>query len=761
MEGGWAGGVSVLPAVRMALADINSDSTVLPSTVLEMPTIDNTSARAIADAAEISTDLYDTACSPSRGAEALIAVHNFYKRKIRGSLDPPLVGLFGAGCSPVCQSMQVLANIWGYPTVSYACTSNALSDVSSYPLFLRTAPTDSVFPPAWIALCERFGWTRVAAISASNTLFTSTVDAFARLLTQSSLTLSARATLVDGSAASAAAAAELLKQRQVHVIFFLCYVDEARAFFRALHAAGLYGRGYVLVGLGWLEPGWWDGDAAVAEVARYHWTVDKTLCGVPRSAACVDFEARFKATFPAVEHITHTHWAYDAMWVYARGLDAAIRSGADVYRAASDGEADGVDAANASSLWQLLRNVSFDGTSGAVGFDSVGDRATADLELLNVQPAAGGLWRPVAVGTYSATRGLAFNGVPYRFAGNRSEPPMDRHATLALLMRLTEGGVALGTEWQAIACAAVLAARHVNAHNGAVVSALNEISAEFLVDVELFDTQSSADISLDRVQAHFANYALSDAPISSQAIIGPAKSVVAHAVAGGIALHGVPQVSYWATDTGLSRHSSFSRTSASARPTNAPRLSLPPSSLSRHLPPPSSSRLLPPPRLSSIHPRAPRALLPHARAFRHPTQSARMPNRRGCWRLRCTSTSIGAPLRCSTWTTRTPTIGSRSLRPRPPRTSRGWWYRASSVSRAATRRPWRWRSRALRPSRGSPSLWSSASPMTRCACGGSPSTTACSPARRGSSSTARRCSARASRARRPRSSTARSRGTSR
>ena len=266
LDGAWSGGRSVVPAVRFALEDIAADPTLLRHTRLE---VDCVSPNATCHG------LHDTECSALAAVERLIQVQSFYQDKIVGSSDPPLVGVVGAGCSQVCLIMQQLLNVWRLPMLSYACSSPALSQVEAYPYFMRTAPDDTVLTPAWVELCRRFNWTRIGIVMERGLLFEGTASHFASLVAQQhdpAMTLVSEA-FERGEEAAAVAT---LRQHRLQIIFFACYAPQARALFRALYAAGMYGPGYAYIGLGWLEEGWWDGDPAVLAVAKYHWIGTRT-----------------------------------------------------------------------------------------------------------------------------------------------------------------------------------------------------------------------------------------------------------------------------------------------------------------------------------------------------------------------------------------------------------------------------------------------------------------------------------------------------
>ena len=115
MRGAWPGGVSVRPAVMAAIADVNNDTTLLNQTELQLVA-------------------HDSACD---GPTALTEGLAYHPTMNSSSYEAPIVGILGPGCSPACESMSILANVWRYPTLSFSCTSPTLSNTADYPYFLR------------------------------------------------------------------------------------------------------------------------------------------------------------------------------------------------------------------------------------------------------------------------------------------------------------------------------------------------------------------------------------------------------------------------------------------------------------------------------------------------------------------------------------------------------------------------------------------------------------------------------------------------
>jgi hypothetical protein len=177
MEGPWDGGISVWPAVRLALADVNADPSVLPNTSLEVV-------------------FHNSQCSKATATSQLIDAHYAYATRLRNSTDPPFIGVLGGGCSGVCEAQALLADLWGYAAVSYACTSPTLSDA---PHLVRTKAADTGMADVYHALAtdERHKWRRVATVVEERGNTEATMGRFTSLAADSGLTVALAATLPD------------------------------------------------------------------------------------------------------------------------------------------------------------------------------------------------------------------------------------------------------------------------------------------------------------------------------------------------------------------------------------------------------------------------------------------------------------------------------------------------------------------------------------------------------------------------------------
>ena len=135
----------------------------------------------------------------------------------------------------------------------------------------------------------------------------------------------------------------------------------------------------------------------------------------------------------------------------------------------------------------------------------------------------------------------------YYFPGGGTTPPRDTPAVLGMLMRITDGGVPLGTTWEAITCAALLAVQHANARDGRIVAALSGLPSSDRLDLQysIFDTGSTPASALQAYQSAKGD--------GAHAILGPAKSTTSEAVAlhAGANMDALTQLSYWVPDSNL------------------------------------------------------------------------------------------------------------------------------------------------------------------------------------------------------------------
>ena len=91
---------------------------------------------------------------------------------------------------------------------------------------------------------------------------------------------------------------------------------------------------------------------------------------------------------------TYTHYGYDAVWAWARALDAAIRRGDE--RALLGGRRGGFTDPDKSDLWWHLRNLTF-GVAAPSHSQAMGSRGDTGSRCQQLSPDGNGGWTVVAI----------------------------------------------------------------------------------------------------------------------------------------------------------------------------------------------------------------------------------------------------------------------------------------------------------------------------------------------------------------------------
>ena len=123
------------------------------------------------------------------------------------------------------------------------------------------------------------------------------------------------------------------------------------------------------------------------------------------------------------------------------------------------------------------------------------------------------------------------------------------NVTIGLLMRLTSQFGPLGDFWDGVGCAAVLALRHANERNGAIVPQFAGLTRT-VYDVRTADS-SSQPIPGIRAYRELTTH------FGASAIVGAARSAVSSPIAHIGGCDHVPQLSYWSSSPALSNKEDF------------------------------------------------------------------------------------------------------------------------------------------------------------------------------------------------------------
>ncbi|GFS03764.1 gamma-aminobutyric acid (GABA) B receptor, 1 [Elysia marginata] len=198
MSGSWAGGEGCLPAVQMALSDVNNQTDILPEYKLEM-------------------DSDDSQCKPGLGTKVLYKL--LYNK--------PTKLLVLCGCSIVSTFVAQAAKMWKLVVLSYGGSSPALSNRERFPTFFRTHPSGTLHNPIRLKVFKKFNWKRISTIQETQELFTSTIEDLEKRVKREGMDIVVRQSFLTDPTN----AVRNLRRQDARIIVGVFYEDMARRVF--------------------------------------------------------------------------------------------------------------------------------------------------------------------------------------------------------------------------------------------------------------------------------------------------------------------------------------------------------------------------------------------------------------------------------------------------------------------------------------------------------------------------------------------------
>ncbi|XP_066588342.1 gamma-aminobutyric acid type B receptor subunit 1 isoform X3 [Prorops nasuta] len=363
-EGGWQGGQACMPAVNLALDDVNREKNLLPGFTLKLHS-------------------NDSECEPGLGASVMYNLLYYKPNKL----------MLLAGCSTVCTTVAAAAKMWNLVVLCYGASSPALSDRNRFPTLFRTHPSATVHNPTRIKLLQKFGWSRVAILQQAEEVFISTVEDLEARCKQAGIEIVTRQSFLSDPSD----AVRNLRRQDARIIVGLFYVVAARRVLCEVYHQNLYGKSYVWFFIGWYEDNWFEinldkeGITCTKEQMRIaaegHLTTealmwnqnnDTTISGMTSE----DFRKRLNKMLKEdgydidnnryPEGYQEAPLAYDAVWSVALAFNKTTEKLAKVGKSLKNFTY--TDKEIADEIYSAINSTQFLGVSGYVAFSSQGDR---------------------------------------------------------------------------------------------------------------------------------------------------------------------------------------------------------------------------------------------------------------------------------------------------------------------------------------------------------------------------------------------------
>ncbi|XP_012349210.1 gamma-aminobutyric acid type B receptor subunit 1 isoform X3 [Apis florea] len=363
-KGGWQGGQACMPAVNLALDDVNHNKNLLPGFILKLHS-------------------NDSQCEPGLGASVMYNLLYYKPHKL----------MLLAGCSTVCTTVAEAAKMWHLVVLCYGASSPALSDRNRFPTLFRTHPSATVHNPTRIKLLQKFDWSRVAILQQAEEVFISTVEDLEARCKEAGIEIVTRQSFLSDPSD----AVRNLRRQDARIIVGLFYVVAARRVLCELYHQNLYGKSYVWFFIGWYEDNWYEVNLheegitctkdqmrlaaeghLTTEALMWNQNNDTTISGMTSE----DFRQRLNKMLKEggfdidnnryPEGYQEAPLAYDAVWSVALAFNKTMEKLSKQGKSLKNFSYTDKEIAN--EIYSAINSTQFLGVSGYVAFSSQGDR---------------------------------------------------------------------------------------------------------------------------------------------------------------------------------------------------------------------------------------------------------------------------------------------------------------------------------------------------------------------------------------------------
>ncbi|KAF7140669.1 hypothetical protein RHSIM_Rhsim06G0161000 [Rhododendron simsii] len=359
-------GRAVKPAVKMAIDDVNSDSTVLSGTNLNLLP-------------------HDTNCSGFLGTiEALELV------------EKDVVAVIGPQSSGIAHVISHVVNELQVPLLSFGATDPTLASLQ-FPFFLRTTQSDHFQMSAIANLVEYYGWREVIAIFVDDDYGRNGISALGDALAKNRAKISYKAAFTPGASRSdinALLVGVNLMESRVYIVHV--NPDSGLTILKVAKYLGMMNSGYV-----WITTDWLPSVLDLSELADPD-TMD-LVQGViafrhhtPDSDLKKNFTSRWKSlkSKETPSFNSYALYAYDSVWLLARALDVFFTEGGNVSFSV-DPKLHDVNGSTlhltalrifdqGQKLLSILRGMNFTGLTGQIQFGADKNLIHPAFDILNI-----------------------------------------------------------------------------------------------------------------------------------------------------------------------------------------------------------------------------------------------------------------------------------------------------------------------------------------------------------------------------------------
>ena len=413
-------GLGYAEATMFTIEKINKNSSILPNVTIGYDLRDycGRNARAM----KMAYDFMSNGDPVHMSNQNMSTCPTGYVKETKTKTIPALLGPFDSDSAVLVGSLLQVSDI---PAISPSATSDELSS-QMYKDFFRTVPPDKWQAEVMADIIELFNWTYVAAVGLDDSYGHNGISALEKESYNRKTFCIAFSEYIPRLGhwdKTKQTVLKIKRRSEVAVIIIWLYGGYGSAFFAEATAQNLEGKTWIL------------SDALTAGEAvflRTHFKILNGSLGVkPRDYPTPEFEEHLKMITPAKSIERGAHWweefwrlhfncsatnsneqsgvslcetnltlhyalqkirgsfvsyIIDAVYAIAHALDNIYRCSLTIHGAGKRGKCPPVKpTVKGRDLEKYLRNISFDGLTGKVGFDEFGDPLTASYDIINYQ----------------------------------------------------------------------------------------------------------------------------------------------------------------------------------------------------------------------------------------------------------------------------------------------------------------------------------------------------------------------------------------
>ncbi|XP_076941472.1 glutamate receptor 3.4-like [Bidens hawaiensis] len=357
-------GRSVKPAIKAAIDDVNSDTSILPDTHLNLIQ-------------------HDTNCSGFLGTIEALEL-----------MEKDVVAAIGPQSSTIAHVISHVVNELQVPLLSFGATDPTLAALQ-YPYFIRTTQSDYYQMSAVADVIEYFEWKEVIAVFVDDDYGRNGVSSLGDWLAQKRARIAYKAALTPGSSVddvTEVLTTVNLMESRVYVVHV--NPDTGLQVFTAAKKLGMMTSGYVWITTEWL-PAVLDSSGPLGSVGLLQGVLSFRQ-HTPDSGLKKSFTTKWNNIKPKETSGFNVYalYAYDSVWLLARALDTFLKSGKSITflsdpnlknTSGSRLQLSALQRFNEGPrLLETILSTNFTGLTGEVRFDQDKNLVQPEYDVLNI-----------------------------------------------------------------------------------------------------------------------------------------------------------------------------------------------------------------------------------------------------------------------------------------------------------------------------------------------------------------------------------------